>query len=138
MPEMARPAPATEIGDQVARLRQMWADAFNRRNINALVELYSEDAVLLLPDYPAAIGADAIRELLNKVLPAETRHLRIQGKQVEYTGPLAVEIATYTLSPPASASASPIETGRLVTTWRRMPSGEFQITISVWSSGSLD
>lgn len=138
MPEMARPAPTTEIGDQVARLRQIWADAFNRRDIDALVELYAEEAVLLLPGSPAAIGVDAIRDVLRKVLPAETRHLRIQCKQVEYTGPLAVEIAIYTLSPAASASASSVETGRLVTTWRRMPTGEFQITISVWSSGSLD
>lgn len=138
MPEMARPAPATEIGDQVARLRQIWADAFNRRDIDVLVQLYSEDAVLLLPNSPAAIGGDAIRELLKKALPAETRRLRIQCKQVEYTGPLAVEIATYTLSPAVPASASSVETGRLVTTWRRMPSGEFQITISVWSCGLLD
>ena len=134
MSEMTRPSPASEIGDQVAQLRQIWADAFNRRDIDAIVGLYADDAVLLLPKTPAAIGIDAIRDLLSNVLPSENRHLRIQCKQVEYTGPLAVEIATYTLSSVAPASAS--DTGRLVTTWRRTPSGEFQITISVWSSGS--
>jgi len=137
MPEMARPTPATEIGDQVAQLRQIWADAFNRRDVDTIVDLYAEDAVLLLPDSPAAIGLDAIRDLLKEKLVTEARHLRIAGKQVEYTGPLAVEIAAYTLSP-AAPSASPAEVGRVVTTWRRKPTGEFQITISVWSSGPSD
>lgn len=134
MSEMARPSPASEIGDQVAQLRQIWADAFNRRDVEVIAALYADDAVLLLPKTPAAIGINAIRDLLNSVLPSENRHLRIQCKQVEYTGPLAVEIATYTLTPAALASAP--DSGRLVTTWRRTPSGEFQITISVWSSGS--
>lgn len=137
MSEMSRPSPATEIGDQVAQLRQIWADAFNRRDVDIIVDLYAEDAVLLFPDSPAAIGSAAIRELLTKKLLTEKRHLRIEGKQVEYTGPLAVEIAAYTLSP-AAPSASPAEMGRIVTTWRRTPAGEFQITISVWSSGSPD
>ena len=137
MPEMARPTPATEIGDHVAQLRRIWVDAFNRRDVNTIVGLYADDAVLLLPDSPAAIGSAAIRELLTKQLLTEARHLRIDGKQVEYTGPLAVEIAAYTLSP-AAPHASSVEMGRIVTTWRRMPTGEFQITISVWSSGSPD
>jgi len=136
MSEMVRPSPASEIGDQVAQLRQIWADAFNRRDVDVIAGLYADDAVLLLPKTPAAIGIDAIRDLLNSVLPTENRHLCIQCKQVEYTGPLAVEIAIYTLRPAASAGAS--DTGRLVTTWRRTPSGEFHITISVWSSGSPD
>jgi len=138
MSEMARPSPASEIGDQVAQLRQIWADAFNRRDADVIAGLYAEEAVLLLPKTPAAIGIDAIRDLLNSVLPSENRHLRIQCKQVEYTGPLAVEIATYTLSPAATDRASPVETGRLVTTWRRTTTGEFQITISVWSNGLSD
>lgn len=135
MSEMVRPNPAQAIGDQVARLRQIWAEAFNDRDADLLVSLYAPDAVLLLPNAPAAIGAEAIRDVVSDLLKTESRHLRVQLKQVEYTGPLAIEIATYTLMARGENGVKQGETGRLVTTWRRDGNGEFRITISVWSSG---
>ncbi len=138
MSEMVRPNPAQAIGDQVARLRRIWAEAFNERDVDSLVGLYAPDAVLLLPDTPAAIGADAIRELVNNLFRTEKRHLQVQEMQVEYTGPLAVEIATYVLMQPGENDAKQAETGRLVTTWRRDSNGDFQITISVWSNGPAE
>lgn len=138
MSEMVRPNPAQAIGDQVARLRQMWTEAFNGRDVDFLAGLYAPDAVLLLPDAPAAIGRDAIRELVNNLFRTEKRHLQVHEIQVEYTGPLAVEIATYILMQPGEHDPKQAETGRLVTTWRRDNNGEFQITISVWSNGPAE
>lgn len=136
MSDVARPSPGREIGDQVARLRQMWSDAFNQRDAEQLVSFYAEDAVMLPPNAPAAIGAAAIRELVKKMFSIGVCDLRIQQKQVEYTGPLAVEIAAYTWKIPSGKNAVRNEAGRLVTTWRRAANGEFQITISVWSDSA--
>ncbi|HEV2304786.1 MAG TPA: SgcJ/EcaC family oxidoreductase [Candidatus Acidoferrales bacterium] len=136
MSEVARPNPGQEIGDQVARLRQMWADAFNQQDAEELVSFYAEDAVMLPPNAPAAIGSAAIRELVKRMFSAGVYDLRITQKQVEYTGPLAVEIATYTLKIHTGQNGVRNESGRLVTTWRRAANGEFQITISVWSASA--
>lgn len=134
MLEMVRPNPGQEIGSQIARSRQIWVEAFNEGNIEQLVSFFAADAVVLPPNgAPAAVGLPAIRELTEKMFRSGVCDLRIQSKQVEYTGALAIEIAEYDLRIPSGRDGAHSESGRLVTTWRRAPNGQFQITISVWS-----
>jgi len=134
MSEMIRPSPGQEIGNQVARLRQIWVEAFNNGDVEQLVSFYAADAVVLPPNgAPAAIGRQAIRELAERMLRSGIRDLRVQSKQVEYTGALAIEIAEYDLRTSPGGNCANNEFGRLVSTWRRSDNGQFQITISVWS-----
>ena len=114
----------------VRRLREMWVEAFNRREVERVVSFYAEDAVELpLNGEPATKGLSAMRELLKAMFAAGFGELRVRQTQVGYTEPLAVEAAMYTIRAANGSS----ENGRLVATWRRDENGKFKITINVWS-----
>jgi uncharacterized protein (TIGR02246 family) len=124
---------ANESGD-IRVLRERWVEAFNERELDRVVSFYAEDAVELpLNGMPAMHGVSAIRELVKSMFAAGFGRLEIHQKQVGYTEPLAVELATYAISAPMGKSVTRTERGRLVATWRRADNGEFKITISVWS-----
>lgn len=121
-------------GTDVRQLREAWVEAFNRSDWEKVGRFYEADAVELpLNGTPAVNGATAIRELLQSMFSAGWSDLKVWQTQVGYTGPLAVEVATYTIKAGRGNGAGRIEKGRLVATWRRAETGEFKITISVWT-----
>jgi ketosteroid isomerase-like protein len=40
-----------EIGEQIKRLRQLWAEAFNARDLETSLLFYTDDAVVLPPNW---------------------------------------------------------------------------------------
>lgn len=125
---------AHRAGGDVRRLREMWVDAFNRRDAELVTSFYAEDAVELpLNGAPAVHGKAKLRELVDSMFADGIGDLKFQHTQVGYTEPLAFEMATYSVSPCAGNPGWKDKTGRLVATWRRQEDGEFRITISVWS-----
>jgi uncharacterized protein (TIGR02246 family) len=132
--EAGRVELAEQSGSDVRTLRRMWVEAFNRRDLERTVSFYSEDAVELpLNGEPAVNGIEAIRELMKSMFAAGFSEVKVMQTQVGYTEPLAVELATYTIRPPDGRRRAQQDKGRLVATWRRGATGQFKITISVWS-----
>jgi ketosteroid isomerase-like protein len=41
-----------------------WLASYNSGDVETIVAMYADDAILMAPGYPAAVGRDAIRELL--------------------------------------------------------------------------
>jgi len=118
----------------VRRLREMWVEAFNERDLERVVSFYAEDAVELpLNGLPAVHGISAIKESFKSSFTNRFNELKVRQTQVGYTEPLAVELATYEVIRHVRNGEANEENGRLVATWRRDPSGRFKITISVWS-----
>lgn len=125
---------ADKKGGDVCRLREKWVEAFNHHDVERVLSSYAQDAVELpLNGTPAVNGVTAIRALVESIFAAGFGELKVRQTQVGYIGPLAVELATYTVKCPAGKANPPSETGRLVATWRRGENGEFKITIGVWS-----
>lgn len=122
------------VGGDVRRLREMWVEAFNQRDVDRVTSFYADDAVELpLNGAPAVHGKVKLRELVNSMFAEGIGELKFQHTQVGYTEPLAFEMATYSVNPRGGSPAWKERNGKLVATWRRQEDGEFRITISVWS-----
>lgn len=139
---MASASTSTKSSDQdyadLRRLREMWVEAFNKRDVEGVVSFYAEDAVELpLNGMPAVHGRNAIRESMKSSFANRFTELRVSQTQVGYTEPLAVELATYMVTLPVRNGETKEEKGRLVATWRRNGNGRFKITISVWSKEAV-
>jgi uncharacterized protein (TIGR02246 family) len=52
----------TKVVEAARQLNEDWDAAFNARDLDALVELYLDDAVRMQPDEPAWMGREEIRE----------------------------------------------------------------------------
>ncbi|HEV2421930.1 MAG TPA: SgcJ/EcaC family oxidoreductase [Candidatus Acidoferrales bacterium] len=122
----------------IRRLREMWVEAFNERDLERVVNVYAADAVELpLNGMPAVHGINAISESVKSSFANRFGELRVRQTQVGYTEPLAVELATYLVRRHGRKGEAEEEKGRLVATWRRDETGRFRITISVWSKETV-
>lgn len=122
-----------EIGEQIKLLRELWADAFNARDLETSLLFYADDAVVLPPNGIAVRGASAIRDLLKSMFDAGAPKGKFEQNQIEYSGNMAVEVGDYTVLMHADGSARQ-DKGRYMATWRRQENGEFRITVNVWST----
>lgn len=122
-----------ETGEQIKRLRQLWADAFNARDLETSLLFYADDAVVLPPNGVAVRGAEAIRGLLKSMFDADHPEGKFQQNRIEYSGNMAVEVGDYTVLTRADGDTRQ-DTGRYMATWRRQENGEFRITVNVWST----
>lgn len=122
-----------EIGEQIKRLRKLWAEAFNARDLESSLLFYADDAVVLPSNGIAVRGAEAIRDLLKSMFDAGHSEGKFEQSQIEYSGNMAVEVGDFTVLIHADGGTR-LDTGRYMATWRRQEDGEFKITVNVWST----
>lgn len=101
------------------------------RDTAAVAGLYAEDAQMLPPNAPKAVGRAAIEETWKALLaPADLKlSTKIETLTFARSGEMAVEVGTYTLSMGDGAS----DTGKSVVTWIRR-NGKWQILTDMFSS----
>jgi len=121
------------IDEQIKRLRELWAEAFNARDLETSLLFYADDAVVLPPNGIAVRGAEAIRDLLKSMFDAGHSEGKFEQSQIEYSGNMAVEVGAYTVQTHGDGGTRQ-DTGRYMATWRRQENGEFRITVNVWST----
>jgi uncharacterized protein (TIGR02246 family) len=51
----------TKVKAEIQNLENAWADALNARNLDALMSMYTDDAISMSNSAPMAVGKDAIR-----------------------------------------------------------------------------
>ena len=122
-----------EIDEQIKRLRELWAEAFNARDLETSLLFYADDAVVLPPNGIAVRGVEAIRDLLKSMFDAGHSEGKFEQSQIEYSGNMAVEVGAYTVQTHGDGGTRQ-DTGRYMATWRRQENGEFRITVNVWST----
>jgi len=122
-----------EIGEQITRLRQLWVDAFNARDLETSLLFYADDAVVLPSNGIAVRGAEAIRDLLKSIFDAGHSQGKFEQSHIECSGNMAVEVGDYTVLIHANGGTRQ-DTGRYMATWRRQKDGEFRISVNVWST----
>lgn len=128
------PMPGEILREVVQRLTGLYLGAFNRQDVEGVLEFYALDAVMLGPDHPGVKGKDAIRELLKLMFATGYGNVELGRNSVANLGDLAVDIGSYSASMTVRQGGRREEMGKYVTAWRRQPNGEFQITVTVWST----
>lgn len=123
---------------------------FNAGDIDAVMAYYTDDAVVLSPDAPAAQGQDAIRALFEEQFAAGTPNLSLTSDGVEVHGDVAFDHGTYQVAftPAAAAEAQPqgptpeeqaaqaqptSETGEWVTVLKRGEDGSWRVHWDIWN-----
>ncbi len=85
-------APTVDTGADEQALRDIlvaWDAAFNQRDIESLVGLYAEDAVLMAPNQPSAVGHQELRASFQAEWQATTAALQNQVDEIHVSGDLA-------------------------------------------------
>jgi uncharacterized protein (TIGR02246 family) len=134
----AAPPAATSAADEQAirAINPAWFKAYNAGDVDGIVALYADDAVLNIPGVPAARGRAAIHEAYAKDIAASAAAgiTNNQGANGEFgvSGDLGWEWNTYTVTDKSGAT---VDAGKYVTVYGRKD-GKWLIIRDIWNSDS--
>ena len=114
-----------------------WNDDFVSRDANRLVAHYAEDAVLMAPGMAPAIGVDAIRNTLKKMVADPALSLKFHPSKIEVAkaGDLAYTQGSYIVSFTDPQTRQVVnDHGSYVTTYRKQPDGAWKAVADIASS----
>jgi ketosteroid isomerase-like protein len=110
-----------------------WNTAYNGGDVDKIVALYTDDAVLMPPDAPAASGSAAIREYFTKDV-AEAKAAGINVKDDGGTVGLTAELGWHAGKFSASdATGKTVSTGKYVELWRKKD-GTWRMFRDIWNN----
>lgn len=120
--------PSTDTAALEAR-SDAWETALNAKDIDALVNLYTEDARLLPPDGAMTTGRDGVRAAFGGMIDAG---LSGEMTRVETTvlGDIAYIVGTFSLT----AGGEAVGTGKYIETWHRGDDGQWLISNDIYNN----
>jgi ketosteroid isomerase-like protein len=132
--ERAPPNQSEDVQAKICKSMAQSTSAFNRGDVETILGSYAVDAVVLPPRSPAVQGLPQIRELFESLLAAGYRNCAVEVDRIEHWGNVALAIGRYKVQISTEFGSADIDRGKYVGHWRRMPDGQFRITLSMWNS----
>ena len=108
---------------------EAWEAAFNAKDIDALVMIYTSDTRLLPPHGEMASGGDAVRTIFGGLIDAGISG-DLTSIDAKISGDMGYDIGTYTLMDGDTV----IDTGKFIEIFHRGDDGEWLMTNDMWSS----
>lgn len=136
--------PAQDMGHDadVQAIRQneaQWNRDYEAKDLDKLVAHYSDDAVLMAPGSPPAMGTDAIRASLKDMVGNSALSLKFEASKVEVakSGDLAYTQGSYTMILTNPTTKKPFtDKGSYVTVYRKQGGG-WKAVSDIATSGSM-
>jgi ketosteroid isomerase-like protein len=118
----------------VRRLTQEWVLACNTRQLDELIELYTQDALVLRSNLPPIRGAIAVREFFYSSLEAGLGEVALEPLRVEVFGDMAHEVGRYSALVPGATGKRREERGKYLWVFAKQPTGDWKLVSECWAS----
>jgi uncharacterized protein (TIGR02246 family) len=127
------PAGAQNMGKNAEQIRSKWENAHNSRNAKEVAALYSEDAVLLIPNEAHIKGRSAIESLINsQIQEFGLSDLQITTDETQEVGDALLQSGTYTMKAKGPKGTMPVS-GDWVTLLKKDADGNWRISRHIWN-----
>lgn len=114
---------------------EQWASAAMTGDLDALLALYTVDAVVMPPNEPAVQGRDAIREWFESESGPWVESIQLDILEVDGHEELAFVRGRYVMTAaPAAGAPAVTDTGKYLEVRHRMVDGSWLITVDMFSS----
>jgi uncharacterized protein (TIGR02246 family) len=122
------------IEKDLRNLDDQWSAAGEAKDIDKVVSFYSDDAVVMPPNAPAATTKDAIRKIWKDLLTDAKITWKTKKVEVAQSGDLACLSGTYevTLNDPSGKSVN--DRGKYVELWEKQADGTWKCGADIWNS----
>lgn len=108
---------------------ELWEDALNAKDIDALVALYTSDARVLPPNQEMASGSAAVRAAFGGMIDADLGG-ELTSVEAMVSGNMAYNVGTYTLT----AGSELVDSGKYMEIWHRGDDGQWYMANDIWNS----
>ena len=112
---------------------QDWALACNTKQLDDLVSLYVNDALVLRPNVPLVRGAAAIREFFFAALDSGLGEVELSAQRVELFGEMGYEAGRCKMLVPSALGKRREERGKYLILYNRQGQ-EWRIVVDCWST----
>ena len=131
----AAPSDTGGIETALRRLDAEWSAAAGAKDLDKLVSYYSDDAVVLPPNKPAATTAAAIRsswkEDLDSMVSGSWKATRVE---VAKSGDMAYVSGTYEWTAKTPDGEQTKDHGKYLEVWEKQPDGSWKCGADCWNS----
>jgi uncharacterized protein (TIGR02246 family) len=111
-----------------------WLAAYNSGDVETIVAMYADDAIVMAPGHPAAAGRDAIRELITTdsaaAKAAGVTLTAVDNDTVGASGELAWHSGSYTVN---DATGMAVDSGSYMEVQQNID-GKWMIIRDIWNS----
>ena len=122
-------APMSTDPSVLSSQTEAWEAAFNAKDIDALVALYTSDARVLPPNAEMASGSDSVRTIFGGFIDAGIGG-ELTSIETRVSGDIGYDVGTYALH----NDDGPVDTGKFITTFQRGDDGEWRISNDIFNS----
>jgi uncharacterized protein (TIGR02246 family) len=119
-----------EIGD----VTRKFAEAYNRGDIAAAVEFYTEDAKFLHPNTEIVSGKQAIKEFFEFGRAFGLRVITFEGEEAGQDGNLAYERGALTMDIAPEGGPAMTDKGKYIVVMKRQADGSWKVALDIWNS----
>jgi uncharacterized protein (TIGR02246 family) len=133
----SQPIPDTRAADESAIRDQdaQWSKAAGTNDLESTVSFYSDDATLLPPDAPIAVGKQAIRASWASMLgPGVSISWSVSKVEVARSGDLAYLIGVYQMTSKDPQGKPVTDHGKLVEVWKKQPDAKWKTVADIYNS----
>lgn len=110
-----------------------FASHLNQGHADVVAGYYTEDAVVMPPNMPAATGREGAKKVVEQFI-AMKANLTLKPEAVSANGPVAVERGTYSVTfTPPGATAPVTDNGKYLVHWKQI-GGRWLLAGDIWNS----
>ena len=122
-------APQSADPSVITSRSEGWEMALNAKDIDALVELYTSDALILAPNREMSRGSDAVRAEFGAMIDAGLGG-ELTSVEAMVAGDIGYNVGRYTLRMGDEVA----DTGKYTEIWKRGDDGQWRIASDIWNS----
>lgn len=128
------PEPA-EIRQAIEETNQRFAAAFNKADVGAVAQFYTEDAIMFPPNSDMARGREQIEAQLKKdIEQLGAKDLTLHTMDVQVSGDTAYEAGHYTITVQPPGAGPLQDEGKYLVVWKRQADESWKLQRDIWNT----
>jgi ketosteroid isomerase-like protein len=130
-------APDNRAADEstIRNLDAQWSKTAGAHDLDGIVSYYSDDAVLLPPNAPAATNKQSIRaSWADLAAPGVSISWQVSKVEVSKSGDMAYSTGIYSLAMKGPQGKPIVDKGKFMEVWKKQPDGGWKVVADTYNS----
>lgn len=121
---------------ELMQLSRDWSDMADSGQLQASIDLWADDAVILPPGLPVISGKEAIREYVNDAaaIPGFSISWEPESAHVSDSGDMAYLLERNVIGMDGVDGRKEVVHGKVLTVWRKDDNGRWRNVAEMWNS----